>query len=253
MRPGYLISVLMLFLSTALPSGLATNTTAPSDKPAMELNDPRFTVGPLLQSDDFSSDSGNWKSELENGGSVTAENGRLDIDVPAGATVWYKLPLTSPMLIEYQATVISAGGPNDRVSDLNCFWMAHDSRNIDDIFAVARSGKFSDYNQLLTYYVGLGGNGNTTTRFRRYIGDPVVRPLLPQHDLAGKENMIVPNQSQTIDLVACNNLIQYYRDGHRVFEYNDPHPYTGGWFAFRTTKNHVQFRSFRVFQLQGNP
>jgi len=64
--------------------------------------------------------------------------------------------------------------------------------------------------------------------------------------------MIVPNQSQTIDLVACNNLIQYYRDGHRVFEYDDPHPYTGGWFAFRTTKNHVQFRSFRVFQLQSN-
>jgi len=118
------------------------------------INDLRFTVGPLLKSDDFESDSGNWKSELENGGSVTAKNGRLDINVPAGATVWFKPPLTGPLLIEYQATVISAGGPNDRVSDLNCFWMAHDSRNPGDIFAVQRSGKFSDYNQLLTYYVG---------------------------------------------------------------------------------------------------
>ena len=46
------------------------------------------------------------------------------------------------------------------------------------MFAQARSGAFADYNDLLTYYVGLGGNRNTTTRFRRYIGDPVLRPLL---------------------------------------------------------------------------
>ena len=175
MRYGFL---LFLLFSLASPA-LGEPTTAPS------LNDKRFKIGPLLQSEDFANDSGNWKSELENGGSVTTKNSRLDIDVPAGATIWFKPPLTGPVLIEYQATVISAGGPNDRVSDLNCFWMAHDSRNPADIFAVQRSGKFSDYNQLLTYYVGLGGNGNTTTRFRRYIGDPVIRPLMPEHDLAG--------------------------------------------------------------------
>ena len=76
--------------------------------------------------------------------------------------------------------MISAGGKNDRVSDLNCFWMARDSRNPDDLFAVHRTGKFADYNQLLCYYVGVGGNTNTTTRFRRYIGDANTRPLLPQ-------------------------------------------------------------------------
>ena len=41
------------------------------------------------------------------------------------------------------------------------------------MFARLRSGTFAEYNDLLTYYVGLGGNRNTTTRFRRYIGDPV--------------------------------------------------------------------------------
>jgi hypothetical protein len=244
MRYRLIVASLLAVVSTACSS------TAP---PTASVNDSRFNVGPPLYTDDFFIDSEGWKSELEHGGSVTIGNGRLDIDVPAGATVWFKTMLQGPILIEYQATVISAGGTNDRVSDLNCFWMARDSRNPADLFAVGRSGKFSDYNQLLTYYVGLGGNGNTTTRFRRYIGDPVVRPLLPEHDLAGKENMIVANQSQTIELVAYNNLIQYYRDGHRVFEYNDPHPYTSGWFAFRTTKNHVQFRSFRVFQLQSKP
>jgi len=260
MRFGLVVALLLATVSSALGAVGDSPTTAESapaapavSTPAVGISDPRFTIGPLIKSEDFASDSGNWKSELEKGGSVTAEHGRLDVDVPGGATVWFKPPLQGPLLIEYQATVISAGGANDRVSDLNCFWMARDSRNSDDLFALDRSGKFSDYNQLLTYYVGLGGNGNTTTRFRRYIGDPVVRPLLPEHDLAGAENMIVANKSQTIQLVACNNLIQYYRDGHRVFEFNDPHPYTSGWFAFRTTKNHVQFRSFRVFQLQSKP
>lgn len=244
MQHGFIFLLLLSLVSSAL----GEPTTAPS------LNDKRFTIGPLIQSDDFSTDSGNWKSELEQGGSVTIDHNRLDIDVPAGASVWFKPILHGPILIEYNATVISAAGPNDRVSDLNCFWMATDSRNPTDIFAVARSGKFADYNQLLTYYVGLGGNGNTTTRFRRYVGDPVNRPLRPEDDLAGKDNMIVPNQSQTIDLIACNNFIQYYRNGHRLFEMNDSNPYTTGWFAFRTTKNHVQFRSFRIFQLNpANP
>ena len=30
-----------------------------------------------------------------------------------------------------------------------------------------RSGKFSGSDSLLTYYVGMGGNNNTTTRFRQ--------------------------------------------------------------------------------------
>ena len=83
------------------------------------------------------------------------------------------------MLIRYEATMVQAGGANDRVSDLNAFWMATDARTPGDLFAARRSGKFADYNQLRTYYVGQGGNGNTTTRFRRYIGDTELRPMLP--------------------------------------------------------------------------
>jgi hypothetical protein len=116
----------------------------------------------LIASDDFQDGLGQWNVELEKGGSVVADHGILDIDVPAGATVWFKPLLKGPLKMQYRAMAVSAGGLNDRVSDLNCFWMARDSRNPDDLFAVKRSGKFADYNQLLTYYVGLGGNGNTT-------------------------------------------------------------------------------------------
>ncbi|MGA2440402.1 MAG: DUF6250 domain-containing protein [Tepidisphaeraceae bacterium] len=229
--------------------GNAQGSAQSADTRPSSTLDPRIAIGKLLYGDDFDKDSGQWKCELENGGSVTPGEGRLDIDVPAGASVWFKPLLQGPVLIQYDATVIKAGGPNDRVSDLNCFWMARDSRNLPDIFAVHRSGKFEDYNQLLTYYVGLGGNGNTTTRFRRYIGDAVQRPLLPQYDLRGRQDMIAPNVSQLIQLLACNQIVQYYRDGKRIFDFHDDHPYTSGWFAFRTTKNHMQIRHFRVYQL----
>jgi hypothetical protein len=43
-----------------------------------------------------------------------------------------------------------------------------------------RTGAFADYDTLKTYYVGQGGNGNTSTRFRRYVGRPGERPLLPR-------------------------------------------------------------------------
>ena len=66
---------------------------------------------------------------MEQGGSVKFTSAGLEIDVPKGATVWFKPVLEGPVLIEYQATVISAGGKNDRVSDLNCFWMAQDARS----------------------------------------------------------------------------------------------------------------------------
>jgi hypothetical protein len=232
------------------PLLLANATTSPAQTQPSSSLDPRFTIGPLEFSDDFNCDSGQWITELEKGGSVTFGQGRMDINVPAGASVWFKPMLRRPSLIQYEATVIKSGGPNDRVSDLNCFWMARDSRNLADIFAVKRSGKFADYNPLLTYYVGLGGNGNSTTRFRRYIGDPIQRPLLPKFDLHDNDDLITPNVPQFIQLVGCGPIIQYYRDGKRIFDFEDDQPYTSGWFALRTTWNHMEVRAFKVFELE---
>ena len=204
---------------------------------------------PILFEDDFNNPAlPNWFVELENGGSVTARDGRLDIDVPGGCTVWFKPLITGPVIIEYEVTAIDAAGPNDRVSDLNCFWMARDARSPADLFATKRGGAFAEYNQLKCYYVGLGGNGNTTTRFRRYVGDPVTRPLLPQHDLRDARDLIAANAPQVIRLVADGRRIEFHRDGRRVFEMIDPDPYTSGWFGLRTVDNHMIVRRFRVFR-----
>jgi hypothetical protein len=207
----------------------------------------------LLYADNFQAGLSNWLVELEKPGRVVAENGVLDIDVPDGATLWFKHELNGPVMIEYEATVISAGGPNDRVSDLNCFWMATDPAAPTNLFANPRHGAFREYNTLLTYYVGLGGNYNTTTRFRRYIGSPTDRPLLPAHDLSAAQYLIQPNRTQKLRLVANGSYIAYYRDQQRLFVMRDHHPYTHGWFALRTTRNHMQVRNLRIYQLQPGP
>lgn len=197
-----------------------------------------------LYTDSFRHGLSHWIVELEKGGSVAARGGVLAIDVPAGCTVWFRPELTGPIEIRYQARMISEGGPDDRVSDLNAFWMASDARAAGDFFGVKRSGRFADYNQLRAYYVGQGGNSNTTTRFRRYVGDPVERPLLREYDRAAP--LLEPNLWQEVRLVADGSRIQYYAAGRLVFDFHDPAPYTRGRFGFRTTFSHVELRGFRV-------
>ena len=141
---------------------------------------------------------------------------------------------------------MAEGGANDHVSDLNVFWMASNRDGAEPVFAKPRSGAFAEDNDLRTYYVGLGGNRNTTTRFRRYIGDPVQRPLLREHDLGSPEVLLVPNKKQTITLIADRNTIEFIRDGVTLFRVDDPAPYTHGWFALRTTQNHLRVERLRI-------
>jgi hypothetical protein len=204
----------------------------------------------LLFQDDFAS-TANWVLEAEQPTThVSAQNGVLDIDTPAGLTLWFKARLDGPVQIEFEATAVSAGGPNDEVSDLNVFWMAT-NRDGSEPLSPLRAGRFAAYNDLKTYYVGLGGNRNTTTRFRRYIGDPEIRPLLPEHDLSAPDALLVPNQSQRITLIADGSHIEYRRDGRTLFNFEDRSPYTRGWFALRTTRSHLQVRRLRIYSLSG--
>lgn len=238
---GGLIAVLIFAQAVPAPAQAITGTAWP---------DSRFTVGPLLYRDDFTDlDLKNWTPELEADGVATIGDRRLIVDVPKGLTLWFRPELSGPVLIQYDANVISRGGPNDRVSDLNCFWMAQDPQRPGRLLDTPRKGRFKDYDTLTTYYVGQGGNGNTTTRFRRYIGQEGNRPLRPEDDLSDPPDLLTPNTWQTIRLVAFGNLIQYYRDGRRVFEMDDPAPYMHGWFALRTTDNHMEVRHFRVYRL----
>lgn len=204
----------------------------------------------LLHSDDFRSGLGQWVIEAEKGGRFSAEGGVLDIDSPAGVTLWFRHALQSPVAIDYEVTAVAEGGPNDQVSDINCFWMATDTRvPSGDVLAIRRSGAFADYDELRTYYAGIGGNRNTTSRFRRYIGRRDDRPLLPQHDLSAPADLIEPNRPYRIRLIAAGPRIELIRDGRTMFRLDDPEPYTRGHFGLRTTKSHLRVRDFRVLRL----
>lgn len=239
---------LLVLAATLLLHGCASRPAG--EAPAGET---RYRLGGLIHHDDFRGGLAQWAVELEAGGRVEARDGLLEIDVPRGATVWFRPELRGPVLIEYEVRAVSEGGPNDRVSDLNSFWMATDPsssgrRSPGDVLSRRRSGRFSDYEPLRMYYVGLGGNTNTTSRFRRYEG-AVGRPLLPQHDLRSPGALLQPNQTYRVRLVASGGLIQYWRDGEKLFEMNDPEPYTRGWFAIRTTQNRMRVRRLRIYRL----
>ncbi|HUQ10506.1 MAG TPA: DUF6250 domain-containing protein [Steroidobacteraceae bacterium] len=203
----------------------------------------------LLFSDDFRHGLGQWHIEAERPARIEARDGVLDIDSPAGVTLWFDHRIDGPVRIEFEAVAVAEGGPNDQVSDLNVFWMARNPDGTEPVHSHRRTGRFADYNDLLTYYVGLGGNRNTTTRFRRYVGDPVNRPMLPEHDLGGADTLLTPNAAQTITLIANGHFIEYRRDGRTLFALEDGAPYERGWFALRTTYSHLRVRNLRIHRL----
>jgi hypothetical protein len=196
----------------------------------------------------LAADSGQWVVEQMPGGTVSAKDGVIEIADAGGCTLWYREKLTTPVVISYEVTVVSAGGLRDRVSDLNCFWMATDPKAPEGCpFASGhgRTGRFEDYDTLRTYYVGLGGNENTTTRFRRYAGDGT-KPLLPEHDLRDKKFLLQSNRSYHIEISVRDGTIEYRRDGEMLFFWRDPAPFTAGWFGFRTVHSHQLIRNFRI-------
>lgn len=109
-----------------LAAGAALAVLAPATTASAHSSHRR---GRLIAHDDFRHGLGRWAVELEKGGTVTASRGTLEVDVPAGATIWFKKRLEGPYVIEYTATPVSEGGVNDRVSDLNNFWNAVDVRS----------------------------------------------------------------------------------------------------------------------------
>ena len=212
----------------------------------------------VLFEDDFGKDLSRWVIEQTPSGTTKIIDGQLDIDDAAGphdkggCTVWFKEKLKGPIRIQYEATMVQKGGPNDRISDLNCFWMATDPKNPDDLFVDSkkRSGSFPKYDPLRTYYVGYGANENATTRFRRYPRSRDDEGLKPEFDLSDSKYMNVPNQTVKIELVADGKTIQFLRDGEVIFTFQDPAPYEEGWFGFRTTRSHIRFDNFKVTRPQ---
>lgn len=195
-------------------------------------------------------DAADWAVEQVKGGTVEITTEAITIRDVDGCTVWYRQKLRAPIAISFTATMLGGDRPTDRVSDLNCFWMANDSRAPGAPFLppLARSGKFGEYDSLLTYYVGYAANNNTTTRFRRYDGTSA-RPLLPEHDLSAPEYLMRRDMAVKIRIIARDGVAEYWRNGERVFSYNDPTPLMSGWFAFRTVRSHLRIEDFKVESL----
>lgn len=245
-KTNVIVRVLLLLSFLFLSS---QNTLIAQELGYFTLNDTLILNTELMYQEEFN-DLVNWKTEQQPGGKVILNDGKMEVVDKAGCTVWFKKRLHQPLMIEFTATVIDEGGPHDRVSDLNCFWLATDPLR-QDFFEETishRNGKFNQYDSLKLYYVGLGGHNNTKTRFRRYTGNGE-KPLLPSHDLSNAEFLITPNELNRIRIIVFNSNIQYWRNELLIFNVYDDEPLTSGYFAFRTVDNHLVIDDFKVYNL----
>ena len=199
----------------------------------------------IIYSDNFKADKGNWIPEFENSytSSISIGKGQLDLNTSAGATVWCKEKFYGNIMITYDVTIVDSGGVNDRVSDLNAFWMASDPAD-KNIFT--RDGKFSSYDNLSLYYAGVGGHDNETTRFRKYFQNGE-RPVIIEY--LDKEHLLEGNKKYSVKITVQEGRTTYYLNNKLFFDYTDNKPLSEGYFGFRTTRSHQQFENFKVFTL----
>ncbi len=193
-----------------------------------------------------------WMVESESPDSKVSFSGdTIEIVAPKGLTLWRKAKMSGDVTIEYDACVVVECA-TDRLSDLNCFWMASDPKQPADISARAgwRRGIFARCYTLQLYYVGYGGNHNRTTRFRRYDGneagvtDKAARPAILK-EYTDTAHLLRPNHWYHVRLEAHGGRVRYYIDGQLLVDYADPQPLREGWFGFRTTLSRTRMANFR--------
>jgi len=189
--------------------------------------------------------AGDWLAEFEDppASNLLVTKNMIEVNASAGATVWYKKKLSGDVLITYDVMVIDSGGRNDRVSDLNAFWMASDPAR-DTPFK--RNGKFSSYDDLDLYYAGVGGHDNTTTRFRRYRHGKDKTVLYEHTD---KTHLLEGNKAYSVKIMVRNALTLFSINDVQYFEYADEVPLREGYFAFRTTRSRQRFTNFKIERL----
>lgn len=193
-----------------------------------------------------------WKVESESPDyKVTFIGDTAEIVSPKGLTLWRKEKMNGRVTIEYDACVV-VEKEGDRLSDLNCFWMASDPAYPDNIWKREkwRNGIFLNCYSLQLYYMGYGGNYNSTTRFRRYDGneagitDPKVRPAIWK-EYTDADHLLKANHWYHIKITNEDNRISYYIDGKQLVDFRDAEPLTEGWFGFRTTLSRTRITNFR--------
>lgn len=200
----------------------------------------------LIFHDDFSQplDTSIWKIEKSNkpGDAVYTYNGKLILDTYNGVTVWLRKELRGNILIDYKRKVIMNGMKNDRLSDLNQFWMTTDPHN-SNLFT--RKGGFKEYDSLCMYYVGMGGNYNSTTRFRKYDGKGEKSIIAEYNDSL---HLLQPNTEYHIQISMYNGEITFTVNGIVYFHYTDKDPLTHGCFGIRSTRSRQEIEEISIYQ-----
>ncbi|WP_195763478.1 exo-rhamnogalacturonan lyase family protein [Duganella guangzhouensis] len=191
--------------------------------------------GVELARDDFTRfDPQSWAVEDEAGQAATAaytEHGALILNAPRGLTVWLRQQLLGHYEISFTRTVFS----DARLSDLNFFWEAQLPQGF------TQSGKFEDYDKLRMFYAGIGGNTNTTSRFRYYDGNE--RKLLQEY--LAPDYLLKANRPYRIRIVVDARGTRLYVDDKEYFSATGP-LVGGGYFGFRTTLSRQKVEQFRV-------
>jgi hypothetical protein len=200
----------------------------------------------LIFRDDFSETkiADNWIVEkaAKEDDVCSIVNGQMQLNSEGGVTLWYKHELKGNILIEYDRTVVMDSGKYDRLSDLNQFWMAIDPQH--KMFT--RQGGFREYDTLQMYYVGMGGNYNTTTRMRRYDGKGTLQIIGEYTDSA---HLLKPNKKYHIQIRVENGTSTFSVDDVVFFSFKDDKPFKSGWFALRSTKSRQLVDNLKIWQL----
>ena len=201
------------FIACLLPlQSFTENKMSPEDEPPGIKT---YRKGKLLFREKFNRRLNNWVLEYKrsNASEITVRNRKLVIDVNGGATVWFNKKLSGDIMISYKRKVVMEQGRNDRLSDLNMFWMATDPRS-GQLFT--RSGNFTEYDSLSLYYAGIGGNRNTTTRFRKYSGAGE-RNLF--RDLTNKAHLLEANKWYNIKIIVFQGHTRLLVDDELFFSF----------------------------------
>ena len=197
-----------------------------------------------------------WQVESESPEyKVSFKGDTCEILSPKGLTLWRKEKIQQEMTVEYDACVADEGKTGDRLSDMNAFWLASDP-HAKDIWTRAawRSGIFTRCYTLQMYYLGYGGNYNSTTRFRRYNGDEAgvddatKRPAILK-EYTDKDHLLKANHWYHVKIESTiTGHTRFYIDGECIVDYLDPQPLENGWFGFRTTLSRTRITNFKTYK-----
>ncbi len=248
-----------------------------------------FSIGKELYSTDFS-DAENWVVQVSTDNTtfderVKFEDGILDLYMPKrGCTAWLNRTFSGPITIVYQVRcpLETLDDKGILATDVNNFWHCSDPQQFDAILTTTEThyhGGFLGYHEMHGYYACTGGGRNRTTRLRRYPrwvdGKDVPHMAINWND-GKKEFLIEPGKWHTIQLVYCDGLLQYIKDGQVVYEFKEGdtitvetrdeknhrqkheeiytlenYPaYDEGYFGFRMVSSHHQYTNLKIYELE---